>query len=97
MKNRPIRVRAALAIAEETEEQLRQERKRYEQELAELQKQVAETSKEERQSVIRYAQQQAEEIDLDEVAIRLIIDLQLLEAGLEPITIIFVTSKDSSR
>lgn len=73
----------ALELAAETEQRLSTERERFQQRLAEIQSVVAAAPASERQIVIQSAQRESEELDLDEVATRHIIDSQLREAGWE--------------
>lgn len=73
----------ALELAAQTEKQLQDERDKYEQKLLELQALMAAGPANELQTKIDIAQQQSDEIDLDEVATRRLIDAQLREAGWE--------------
>jgi len=73
---------AALELAAETEEILRQEREQWEARLAELQTQVA-ASTEEQQEVVEQAQEVSRSFEMDEDETRLLIDLQLRDAGWE--------------
>jgi type I restriction enzyme R subunit len=74
---------AALELAAETEQQLEQERQRFQQHLAELQTQVAAAPIEQQAALAELAQHEAEELDLDEAQTCRIIDQQLREAGWE--------------
>jgi type I restriction enzyme R subunit len=74
---------AALELAAETEQQLEHERRQFQQHLADLQAQVAAAPSEQRAAVAELAQHEAEELDLDEVQTRRILDRQLREAGWE--------------
>ena len=74
---------AALELAAETEQQLDQERRQFQQHLAELQAQVAAAPIEQRTVVVELAQHEADELDLDEAHTRRILDRQLREAGWE--------------
>ena len=78
---------AALELAAETEQQLAQERRRFERHLADLLAQVAAAPTEQRTAVAELAQHEAEELDLDETQTRRIIDQQLREAGWEADTL----------
>jgi type I restriction enzyme R subunit len=78
---------AALELAAETEQQLDQERQRFQQHLADLQAQMAAAPIEQRTAVVELAYHEAEELDLDEVQTRRIIDQQLREAGWEADTL----------
>ncbi len=73
----------ALALASESEQQLTQERLLFQERLSIVQKKVADTSTNQRDAVARTARKESEEVDLDEVATRHIIDDQLREAGWE--------------
>jgi len=74
---------AALELASQTEKQLQKEREQFEQKLSEIQTQMAAVPATERQAVVEFAQNQSDEIELDEVATRRLIDAQLREAGWE--------------
>ncbi|WP_166831858.1 type I restriction-modification system endonuclease [Thalassoroseus pseudoceratinae] len=73
---------AALQLAAETEQQLAEERQKFHARLAELQTQTT-TTNDQRQATVSIAQAQDQELNLDEVATRHIIDAQLREAGWE--------------
>ncbi|MEZ6049288.1 MAG: type I restriction-modification system endonuclease [Planctomycetaceae bacterium] len=74
---------AAMELAAESEQELEKARKKYEQQLAELQKTIAQTPIEQQQKTISTAHQLGSEINLDEAATRKIIDQQLRDAGWE--------------
>jgi hypothetical protein len=74
---------AALELAAETEQQLKQERQQFQHRLAELQAQAETAPAAQRAIVVELAQQEAEALDLDEAQTRHIIDKQLREAGWE--------------
>ena len=78
---------AVLELAAETEQQLEQERQRFQRHLAELQTQAAAAPIEQRAAVVELAHHEAEELDLDEAHTRRIIDQQLREAGWEADTV----------
>jgi type I restriction enzyme, R subunit len=74
---------AAMALAEESEEQLLAERRRHQAALESMQAQAAAAPAEQMEMVVQHAQQAAEHLDLDEADTRKIIDAQLREAGWE--------------
>ncbi|MCA9041095.1 MAG: DEAD/DEAH box helicase family protein, partial [Planctomycetaceae bacterium] len=74
---------AAMELATESEQELEKARKQYEQQLAELQRTIAQTPVEQQQKTITTAHQLGSEINLDEAATRKIIDQQLRDAGWE--------------
>ncbi|WP_417749788.1 type I restriction-modification system endonuclease [Rosistilla oblonga] len=74
---------AALELAAESEQQLEEERKKFQQRVAELQAQVAAAPAEKRQETIATANRLDAQLDLDERATRRIIDAQLRDAGWE--------------
>ncbi len=74
---------AALQLAEETEQQLREERERHEQQLAKFTSQAEALPVEQLQAVTDKALAAAEEFDLSEAETRQIIDRQLRDFGWE--------------
>jgi type I restriction enzyme R subunit len=76
-------LKAALSLAEETEDQLAAERTRFQLQLAGVQAAAAAQPAEVAQAVVAQAQQAASLLDLDEAATRRIIDQRLRDAGWE--------------
>jgi type I restriction enzyme R subunit len=76
-------LKAALELAEESEQQLQAEREKFQQKLAELQAQTAAAPADQRKATVAAAQQHEAEVHLDEQATRRIIDAQLRDAGWE--------------
>lgn len=74
---------AALELAAETEQLLVEQEKAFQKKLEEIQAAAAAKPPAEKEAVIQAAHQQAEKLDLDEVATRRIIDAQLRAAGWE--------------
>lgn len=74
---------AALEMASETEQQLNEEREGFEARLLEITTVAKAMPQEEQNELVEIAQLEGEDIDLDEVATRRIIDAQLREAGWE--------------
>ena len=73
-------VEAAVALASETEAQLQEERRRFNEELNQLQTHAA-AEPAETEKLVQSAREQAEHVDIDEQTTRRLIDEQLREAG----------------